>query len=271
MIICEYMKIQQIKCKTALASSKLPGLDYSLNPYRGCKHGCLYCYVPNVLKIQRHNWGEFIDIKTNIPLILLKELKNKKRGVVGISTVTDPYQCIEKNYNLTRYCLKQLLKFDFPISIQTKSSLVKRDLDIVSKFSNAEVMISISTINDTERKLLEPYASSVRDRLDALKIYADAGIETSIFFGPILPSISKDDIPEIMDTFIACDISKIWIDSLNLKPGIWSNIKNGIFQNQEMYKAFVKNMYGGKKYYNELRNEIMKISKKSNLKIIDAF
>jgi DNA repair photolyase len=148
---------------------------------------------------------------------------------------------------------------------------VKRDIDIVSKFSNAEVIISITTLDDNERKVLEPYASPVKNRLDVLKIYADAGIQTSIFFGPILPSITKNDIPEIIDTFIACDISKIWIDSLNLKPGIWSNIKNGIFQNQEMYKTFLKNIFDDKKHYNELRNEIFKIAKKRNLKIIDAF
>ncbi len=265
------MKIQQIKCKTALSSSKLPGLNYSLNPYRGCKHGCLYCYVPNVLKIKRENWGEFVDVKKNIPLVLSREIKNKKCGVVGISTVTDPYQPVENNYKLTRYCLEQLLKYDFPISIQTKSSLLKRDLDIVSKFSNAEVIISITTLDDNERKVLEPYASPVKNRLDVLKIYADEGIQTSIFFGPILPSITKDDIPEIIDTFIACDISKIWIDTLNLKPGIWSNIKNRIFQNQDMYKTFLKNIFDDKKHYNELRNEIIKIAKKRNLKIIDAF
>ena len=85
------MKIRQIDCKTALSPSRLPGLDYSLNPYRGCEHNCAYCYVPNVLRISRENWGEFVDIKVNIPLILSKELKRKKPGVVAISTVTDPY------------------------------------------------------------------------------------------------------------------------------------------------------------------------------------
>ena len=148
---------------------------------------------------------------------------------------------------------------------------MKRDLDIISKFSNAEVIISITTIDDNERKLLEPYASPVKNRLDVLKIFTGAGIQTSIFFGPILPSISKNNISEIIDTFIAYDISKIWIDSLNLKPGIWSNIKTGIFQNQNMYKAYLKNLFDDKKHYNELRNEIIKIAKKRNLTIIDAF
>ena len=163
------MKITEVNCKTALSKSMLPGLDYSLNPYRGCEHGCAYCYVPNVLRIERNSWGSFVEVKTNIPNVLSKELKNKKPGVVGISTVTDPYQPIENKYKLTRYCLEQLLIHDFPISFLTKSKLILRDIDLISKFSNAEVMFSIATINDSERKILEPYASSIQDRLKAMK------------------------------------------------------------------------------------------------------
>ena len=74
------MKITHISCKTALSPSKLPGIDYSLNPYRGCEHSCAYCYAPNVLKINREKWGDFVDVKVNIPLILSKELKLKVFG-----------------------------------------------------------------------------------------------------------------------------------------------------------------------------------------------
>ena len=167
------MKITEVECKSALSSSSLPGLDYSLNPYRGCQHNCAYCYVPNVLRISRLEWGGFVEIRKNMPLILAKELKNKKSGVVGISTVTDPYQPMEKKYNLTRYCLEQLLIHDFPVFIQTKSKLVLRDLDLISKFSNAEIMFSIGTLNEDERKILEPGASSINDRLNTLKKCSD--------------------------------------------------------------------------------------------------
>lgn len=265
------MKIRQIDCKTALSPSFLSGLDYSLNPYRGCEHNCAYCYAPNVLKIKRENWGNFIDVKANIPLVLSKEIKNKKRGVVGISTVTDPYQPIEKKYKLTLYCLEQLLKYDFPISIQTKSFLVLRDIKMISKFSKAEVIISITTLDDNERKLLEPYTSPVEKRLEALRKYAEAGIQTSVFFGPIYPSISTDEIPEIIDTFITYGASKIWIDPLNLKPGVWNSIKKNIFLNQDMYKAFSKNIFENKEYYNTLRKEIFTFAQKRNVKIVDAF
>ena len=179
------MIIREVNCKTALSTSSLPGLDYSLNPYRGCQHNCAYCYVPNVLHIKRNNWGNFVDVRTNIPNILSKELKKKKPGIIGISTVTDPYQPIEKKFNLTRYCLEQLLKYDFPICIQTKSDLVARDIDLISKFSDAEVMFSIGTLNDNERKILEPYSSPILNRLETIKQFSGEGIYVTVFFGPI--------------------------------------------------------------------------------------
>jgi len=169
------MKITEIKCKSALSKSRLPGLDYSLNPYKGCSHNCAYCYVPNVMRITRKEWGTFVEVKTNIPNILSKEIRKKEKGVVGISTVTDPYQEVEKKYKLTRFCLEQLLIHDFPVCIQTKSDIVTRDIDIIKKFSNAEVMFSIGTINDSERKILEPNSPSIKSRLEAMKEISENG------------------------------------------------------------------------------------------------
>jgi len=264
--------IKQVECKTALSPSSLPDLDYSLNPYRGCQHNCIYCYVPNVINIPRENWGKFVEIKRNIPLILSKELKRKKPGIIGISTVTDPYQPVEKKYKLTRYCLEQLLKHDFPVCIQTKSSLITRDIDIISKISDAEVMISIGTLNDKERKLLEPNSSSIKERLKTLKIFANNNIKTSVFFGPIYPTITTKEIPNIIDTFIQHNISEITIDNLHLKPGIWENIQKKLQNQPIIYKAFLTKIYGNKKnHYSELRQKIIEIGKERSIKIIDAF
>jgi len=265
------MKITEVNCKTALSPSRLPGLTYSLNPYRGCQHQCRYCYVPHVLKINREQWGRFVDVKTNIPLILSKEIKKKKPGVVGISTVTDPYQPLEKKYNLTRYCLEQLLLHDFPVSIQTKSCLVTRDIDILRQFTHAEVMISIATINDQERQLLEPYSSSIEERLSALQTCSNAGLTTSIFFGPIYPTIDIQDISGILDTFIMSGISKIWIDSFNLKPGLWEHMNQTVSKNKNINTIFSKNVFDNKQYYNEIREEIKRKGKQKAIKIVDAF
>ncbi len=265
------MKITEAKCKTALSKSNLPGLDYSLNPYRGCQHACAYCYVPNVLRIPRDSWGTFVDVKTNIPIILANELKKKKPGVVGISTVTDPYQPIEKKYKLTRYCLEQLLIHDFPVCIQTKSNLAIRDIDIISKFSNAEVMISIATLNDDERKLLEPNSSSIKDRLNILQKFSDAGIESSVFFGPIYPTIKIEDIPVIIDTFVQHGATEIMMDKLNLKPGIWKNIESALDKNLNILDIFSKKLFEDEGHFTKIKDDMKELSRRKNVHIVNAF
>jgi len=257
------MKITEIECKSALSSSSLPGLTYSLNPYRGCQHNCAYCYVPNVLRIPRSEWGGFVETRKNIPSILAKELKKKKPGVVGISTVTDPYQPIEKKYNLTRYCLEQLLIHDFPIHIQTKSNLVLRDLDLISKFSDVEVMFSIGTLNDSERKIVEPFTSSIEERLTAMKTFSKAGIKTTVFFGPIYPTIKLDDIPGIIDTFTSHGAKEMMVDKFNLKPGIFENIKRQYPTHYHLINDDV--------HYDRIFEEITMFCHKKNVKAISAF
>ena len=255
------MKISQIKCKTALSKSNLPGLDYSLNPYRGCQHSCAYCYVPNVLRIKRSEWGSFVDVKKNIPVVLSNELRFKKPGVVAISTVTDSYQPVEKKFMLTRYCLEQLLIHDFPVCIQTKSDLIKRDIDLISKFYKSEVMFSIATINDSERILLEPNSPSIKKRLNALKSFSDLGIKTSIFFGPIYPTIKIKDLSNIIDVFIENGAKEIMIDKLNLKPGIKENV-------EKFLKCKIKMDLEN---YESINKTLFQIAKEKKIKIVNAF
>jgi DNA repair photolyase len=221
--------------------------------------------------MNQEQWDTTIEVKTNIPVVLAKELKTKKPGVVGISTVTDPYQPLEQKYFLTRYCLEQLLKVDFPIHIQTKSALVTRDIDLVSRFSESQVMMSIATVHDEQRKALEPLSSSIQERLQSLRTYADVGVKTSVFFGPVYPTTSLEAIPSILDTFQESGATEIWIDMLRLKPRIWENIQKGLKQNQEVFRVFSKNVFENKKYYLNIREEIQKRGKERNLKIVDAF
>jgi DNA repair photolyase len=265
------MKIRQIDCKTALSPSRLPGLDYSLNPYRGCEHNCAYCYVPNVLRISRENWGNFVYVKVNIPLILSKELKRKKPGVVAISTVTDPYQSVEEKYKLTMHCLEQLLRYDFPISIQTKSHLVLRDIDLISQFSDAEVGITVTTPNDGESKILEPCASSISNRLDTVKKLNDCGIKTFIFFGPIYPTIKIDDIQHIVKQFSETGTTKLIVDSLHLKRGVWKNLESNLSSHPSTLASFQKNLFENKDYYSAIFGEIERQCKNYKLNFEKAF
>jgi DNA repair photolyase len=211
------MQINEVIAKTALSKSSLSGLVYALNPYKGCEHACVYCYAPFVLR-ERRKWGEFVDVKTNLPDVLKKEAEHKEKGTIGIGTVTDPYQPVEKKYEITRKCLEVLLKKDWPITIQTKSDLVLRDLDLIEKFSERDIGFTITTLDDNARQKFEPHASAIKNRLKALEKIAERGIETWAFIGPIIPDLIGDTLEEIIKRISKAGVDHILYDKLNIKP-----------------------------------------------------
>ena len=256
----ERIRVTEIECKTALSPSRLPGYDYALNPYKGCAHGCKYCYAPNILRIPRREWGEFVEIRRNIPKILANELKNKNRGVIGISTTTDPYQPLEKNYKLTRYCLEQMVRHDFPVSILTKSSLIMRDIDLLLRLSEVEVGFTITTYNDSERKLLEPGAPSIESRITALEKCSKKGIPTYAFIGPLYPTMDEDGMSKLVGKIKDSGTSKIMADRLNLKPGVWSSVYNSLGENAAIKSIWKDAVFGKSNRYKKLFNLLKKIS-----------
>jgi DNA repair photolyase len=132
-------------------------------------------------------WGSFVDIKINAHEVLRRQLKRAERGDIIISSVTDPYQPAEATYGITRKCLEVLAFYKFPVGILTKSPLVLRDIDIISKLKNSEVGLTITTDDDKLRKIFEPHAPPITARIDALKKLHNAGIDTYVFIGPLLP------------------------------------------------------------------------------------
>lgn len=216
------MRYGEITCKSALSKSSLPGLEYSLNPYLGCEHACAYCYAPSTLRYAGPEpWGTFVQAKTNIPVVLEKECRRLKPGIVGISTVTDPYQPLEEKLELTRRCLEVLLVKGFPICIQTKSALVLRDIDLLGEFKSREVGFTITTADERISKLLEPGASTSAERLGAMKKLSDRGIPTWAFLGPAIPGILPEEkLAGLLGQIKEAGASRILIDRLRLKPGI---------------------------------------------------
>jgi len=214
--------INEILVKTALSHSKLPGLDYALNPYRGCQHACVYCYAPSVIHWGQGKWGDLVEVKVNLPRILSKELRVKKKGIVGLGTVTDPYQPAEKKYEITRRCLELLLMHDFPVCIQTKSSLVLRDIDLLKKFPNMEVGITLTSNDDSLRQKLEPGASSVEERLHALSELSKNGIKTWVFLGPVMPYLT--DVEALISTLSLVKPGYVLRDKLRLKDGVKDSV-----------------------------------------------
>ncbi len=214
--------IKEIKVKTALSPSQLPGIDYALNPYRGCEHACAYCYAPSVIHYEG-KWCELVEVKVNLPRVLSKELREKKKGVVGLGTVTDPYQPAEKKYEITRRCLELLLMHDFPVCIQTKSSLVLRDLELLKQFSNIEVGITLTALDDSVREKMEPGASSVEERLHALSELSKNEINTWVFLGPVMPYIT--DAEALVDAIAKVKPKYVLVDKLRMKEGVWERVR----------------------------------------------
>ena len=118
------MIIKEIKCKSVLNKSGIPEVDYAFNPYVGCEHACVYCYADFMKRFTGHieEWGTFVDVKMNAREVLSRQLKKVKPGNISLGTVTDPYQPAEMKYKIARQCLLELAKYDYPVSILTKSA-----------------------------------------------------------------------------------------------------------------------------------------------------
>jgi len=181
------MKIKEIRAKSILSKSKV--YDWTLNPYRGCEHGCSYCYARFMKRFTAHKekWGEFVDVKVNAPELLVEEVKRKKKGRVWISGVCDPYQPLEKKHKLTRKCLQVFQENNWPVIIQTKSPLVLRDLDLLKKFKDIEVGFSITTADKEIKKFFEPKTPCIEERIKALERIHREGIKTYVMIAPLLP------------------------------------------------------------------------------------
>jgi DNA repair photolyase len=266
-----------IKCKAALSKSLLPGLDYSLNPYFGCEHGCLYCYVPSVFHDEKLalKWGEFVKVKTNILEVLKKELRKKPKGVVGISTVTDPYQPLEEKLQITKECLKLLFNHKFPISIQTKSPLVLRDLDIISLFSldSVDVGFTITTMDDWLAKKLEPKAPSSSHRAKALEELSQKNVRTWIFFGPIIPGINDDEENIEKIVMLAKKThSDLLYDKLNLRSFVMERLKPFLEkENPKLIERLPKLLSNRFDYFKGVEKLIATICEKYEVKFEFAF
>ena len=178
MELCERLaskdiKIRETKCRTALSFSKIEGMDYCLNPYVGCEHGCVYCYAVFMKRYTDHpeEWGEFVNVKVNFIEKLAGQLKKVKPGLIMLGTVTDAYQPLEREMGLTRRCLELLSGYNFGVHMQTKSDLILRDIDLLKKIKNCQVGFTITTLNQSVADQFEPKASKVDQRLRALEIY----------------------------------------------------------------------------------------------------
>jgi DNA repair photolyase len=167
-------------------------------------------------------WGQFVDVKVNAPDLLRLEITKKKTGRVWISGVCDPYQPLEAKYELTRQCLEILAQNNWPVIVQTRSPLVLRDIDILKKGKDFEVGLSITTADDSIRKLFEPDAPPIKERVRALDELHRAGIRTYAMIAPILPK--AESLAEILTG----KIDYVIFDRMNYHYADWVYRKYGL-------------------------------------------
>ncbi|MEM1538996.1 MAG: radical SAM protein [Candidatus Bathyarchaeia archaeon] len=216
------MIVREIYAKSILSKSKV--LDYTVNPYVGCGHGCTYCYARFMKRFTGHKepWGEFVDVKVNTAILLQREIRRKKRGRVWISGICDPYQPIEAKYGITRSCLEILLKKGWPVTVQTKSTLILRDIELLKSYRDVEVTLTITTADEGIRQIFEPKASPIRERIKTLEKLHSAGIKTCVMIAPLLPKAEGliEEIYGIADYVI--------VDKLNYHYADWVYRKYGL-------------------------------------------
>ncbi len=179
------------------------GMMYSMNPYQGCEHGCVYCYARNSHEFWGYSAGlDFerrILVKKTAPQLLEKLLKKKTwdAHTIVMSGNTDCYQPAEKKYHITRQCLELFLKYKHPVGIITKNALITRDLQILkalAKDNLVAVNISITSLSEDTRRILEPRTTTIKKRLKTVKILSDNGIPVNVMLAPIIPSINSHEI-----------------------------------------------------------------------------
>ena len=209
--------------RTIIATNDSPdvGFEASINPYRGCEHGCIYCFA--------RPFHEYLDlspgvdfetkifVKEDAPELLRKELSAKswEPKFVLMSGVTDPYQPVERRFEITRRCLEVLAEFRNPVGVITKSDLVTRDIDVLSELARHNAVcatLSITTLSKELKRVMEPRAALPEKRFEAIRRLADAGIPTGVNVAPVIPGLTDHEMPEILERAAeAGALSAAWI------------------------------------------------------------
>ena len=225
-------EVQEIYCKTLLNRIDIPSFPFqwTLNPYRGCRHACRYCYARPTHEFLGMDAGREFDqrvfAKVNAPEVLRQELRRPKwkNEAIAIGTASDPYEPAEVEYRLTRRILQVLCGFRTPASITTKGVLIRRDVDVLQELgrvADVRVNFSVGSIDERVWKLTEPGAPSPVARLEAMQFLVENGINAGVMMAPLLPGISDstESIYDVAEAAAAHGARFIGANVLFLKPG----------------------------------------------------
>jgi DNA repair photolyase len=227
----DYVRYQDVHVRSALSQTTGMHFRWTLNPYRGCTHGCEYCYAR---KYQRHlelgagdDFSTLIFIKRNLPDVLRRELSRASwtREGVAVGTATDPYQPIEGHCRITRQCLEVLVAAHTPFSIVTKGPMVVRDVDVLaaaSRQGDCRVFLSVPSVDEEAWSRLEPGTAPPLQRLRAARALRDAGIDARVLMMPLVPGIttSRLQIERTVAAIADADVPLAGVDVARLDPGV---------------------------------------------------
>lgn len=254
--------IKEIEVKSVLTKSNLPVSDYSVNPYVGCTHACKYCYASFMKRFTNHpeEWGTFLDVKY-WPEIKKPEKYSGKELFFG--SVTDPYNPQEETYKRTRALLEQLKGSGVKLSIQTKSDLVLRDIDLIRTFADARVGFSINTLDEGFRDDMDS-AVSIERRLSAMRRLHEEGIRTTCFISPIFPGIT--DVEAIIDR-VKEQCNLVWLENLNLRGSYKAIILDYIRERYSDLMSLYDEIYthGSRLYWEALDSRIREYAARNEL------
>ena len=257
--------IKEIEVKSVLTKSNLPVSDYSVNPYVGCTHACKYCYASFMKRFTNHSekWGTFLDVK------YWPEIRNPRKYAgkeLFFGSVTDPYNPQEEIYCRTRTLLEQLQNSGIKLSIQTKSDLVLRDIDLIKTFPDARVGFSINTLNEVFKDDMDQ-AVSIERRLTAMKKLHDVGIRTTCFISPIFPGIT--DCKAIIDR-VKEHCNLIWLENLNLRGSYRTDIMDYIREKHPSLLLMYEEIYshGSRLYWEALDTELRTYAAENGLEYV---
>lgn len=261
------MEIKEVNCKQCMTRSKLT--DYVINPYIGCGHGCKYCYADFIRRFQKikREWGDFVYAKVNCPDLIESELEKNKAGHIWMSSVCDCYMPVEAKFQITRKILEKIanssFKNKFTLEILTKSVLVKRDFSLLKKL-NAELGMSINCLDNNVSRIIEPFASPPKLRIQTLREARSNGISVFGFISPVLPGITN--LEDIFRELKFCDY--VWVELLNTKKSVLERLMPVIRENfPEKMKDFEFAINFPDQYFEKVQKESRELERKYGLKI----
>ena len=223
-------RVFETTARSVLTKSKIPGLDYAVNPYVGCGHACVYCYATFMRRFLgiSDEWGDFVGIKVNAAHVLAREARRKTPGVVSFGTVCDPYQDVERDYGISRKCLSVFVDVEgFDVGVLTKSDLVVRDVDVLERIGRVDVGFTVTTLDPGVAAALEPAAPSPARRVAAMRALSAQGISVWGFLGPVLPGLpdSDEELGAVLEALSEAGASHVLVDRLNLYPSVLANMR----------------------------------------------